>query len=218
MATAGRSRVAARLRHLPLARRLHRHRPSDCVSCHLQDYQAAADPDHQASGFSTDCAGCHTAIPWAPAFFDHSASVPAHRGPRRRSAAPATPTGTIRHAQRCYACHQTDYEGTADPDHQAAGFPTDCTQCHDTADATGSRGSSTRSWPLTGGHSGPDCDACHAGGRLLRDAHRLLCCHQDDYQGTTEPDHEAAGFPTDCTQCHDAQRLGGGRLGPRGGR
>jgi nitrate/TMAO reductase-like tetraheme cytochrome c subunit len=27
-------------------------------------------------------------------------------------------------------------------------------------------------------------------------------CHQEDYDGTTEPDHFAAGFSLDCTTCH----------------
>ena len=32
----------------------------------------------------------------------------------------------------CVACHQDDYDGTNDPAHMAAGFPTDCMACHTT--------------------------------------------------------------------------------------
>jgi len=29
-----------------------------------------------------------------------------------------------------------------------------------------------------------------------------IACHQEDYDGTTNPDHAAAMFPTDCLDCH----------------
>jgi hypothetical protein len=31
-------------------------------------------------------------------------------------------------------------------------------------------------------------------------------CHLDDYQGTTNPDHQASGFPTTCESCHRTTR------------
>ncbi len=45
--------------------------PSDCVSCHLEDYNSTLDPSHLASNFSTDCAECHTINAWTPSTFDH---------------------------------------------------------------------------------------------------------------------------------------------------
>ena len=29
-----------------------------------------------------------------------------------------------------------------------------------------------------------------------------MSCHLKDYQGTTDPNHVAAGFPQDCQLCH----------------
>jgi len=43
-----------------------------CVSCHIEDYQAAQNPEHQISGFPLDCALCHSLNPnWSPASFDN---------------------------------------------------------------------------------------------------------------------------------------------------
>lgn len=48
--------------------------PSDCFSCHQDDYLATTSPDHVAQNFGTDCAACHTLDPnWTPANFDHDA-------------------------------------------------------------------------------------------------------------------------------------------------
>jgi hypothetical protein len=33
----------------------------------------------------------------------------------------------------CYDCHASAYQGTTDPAHAAAGFPTTCETCHGTA-------------------------------------------------------------------------------------
>jgi Cytochrome c3 len=67
--------------------------PTDCASCHLDDYNAADDPDHRAAGFPTDCIQCHgTSIGgWSGADFDHP-----------------FPITSGRHAGvACSECHQT---------------------------------------------------------------------------------------------------------------
>ncbi|MFH1278268.1 MAG: hypothetical protein ABIK65_07810, partial [Candidatus Eisenbacteria bacterium] len=102
----------------------------------------------------------------------------------------------------CYACHEADYQSTIEPNHVAAGFPTDCAQCHD-----------INGWPgatfdhsffaLSGGHSGLTCNSCHAGGIFQGTSSDCYACHEADYQSTIEPDHAGAGFPTDCAACHD---------------
>ena len=37
---------------------------SQCVACHLKDYQNTREPNHVLLGFSTDCAECHTPRAW----------------------------------------------------------------------------------------------------------------------------------------------------------
>ena len=53
-------------------------RPSECVSCHLSDYQNTSDPDHELDGFPTDCTACHgtSAETWEDASFDHNSIWP----------------------------------------------------------------------------------------------------------------------------------------------
>ncbi len=47
--------------------------PSDCVSCHLSDFQGTTNPDHEVNGFSTDCKQCHfSTSTWQGAVFNHS--------------------------------------------------------------------------------------------------------------------------------------------------
>lgn|GEM_PF-2373227 len=46
--------------------------PTDCASCHLDDYNATTNPNHANSGFPTDCAQCHNATVWTDATFNHS--------------------------------------------------------------------------------------------------------------------------------------------------
>ncbi len=41
--------------------------PTECVACHLSDYNATTDPSHQASGFSQDCQECHKPTLWSAA-------------------------------------------------------------------------------------------------------------------------------------------------------
>jgi hypothetical protein len=36
--------------------------PTDCVACHLQDYDATRDPNHVLGGFSQNCRDCHNTV------------------------------------------------------------------------------------------------------------------------------------------------------------
>jgi hypothetical protein len=107
--------------------------PTDCYSCHKNDYLGAKKPDHVASGFSTNCKDCHNLNPgWKPSTFDHSAfpltlghSTPACVDCHKGGNFSTTPTD-------CYSCHQTDYNNTVNPNHKSIGFSTACNQCHTT--------------------------------------------------------------------------------------
>jgi hypothetical protein len=45
--------------------------PTNCVDCHLADYQGTSAPNHAVSGFPTSCDTCHTTSAWSRADFDH---------------------------------------------------------------------------------------------------------------------------------------------------
>jgi hypothetical protein len=37
----------------------------ECVACHMQDYLKSTNPNHQATGISTDCISCHSTNNWS---------------------------------------------------------------------------------------------------------------------------------------------------------
>jgi len=60
-------------------------RPTDCVSCHLEDYNATRDPVHSTSGFSQNCKDCHNTVAFRPAKFENhdAAFFPINSGAHR---------------------------------------------------------------------------------------------------------------------------------------
>ena len=185
--------------------------PIDCSSCHLDEYQSATDPNHAASGFPTDCTQCHTTTSWGDATFVHPTTFPLTQGHRGLECNVCHQGGLGPLPTNCDSCHLDDYQTTTDPNHVAAGFPLDCTECHTTATWEGARFEHPASFPLSGGHSSVDCSACHVGvvGPLPTDCQS---CHLDDFQQATNPNHATSGFPTDCTQCHSTTSWAGATI------
>ncbi|HWO58072.1 MAG TPA: hypothetical protein VNN55_10945 [bacterium] len=176
---------------------------SACVACHESDYRGVNDPDHIAAGFPDDCVLCHTTAGWEPANVDHSLTdfplTGAHSSVTCENCHTSGYTGT---PSNCFACHGSDYQAAADPDHAAGGFPTDCARCHTTTawEPAWFDHASTQ-FPLTGAHASVTCENCHAsgyGGTPLA----CFACHDDDYNAVTDPNHVSAGFGTICSECH----------------
>ncbi len=181
--------------------------PTDCASCHLDDYQAADDPNHVAAGFPTTCDSCHSPSDssWDQARFDHG-SYPLVGAHAAQPCDACHSSGVYQGLpSECVDCHLDDYEGTEEPDHAAAGFPTTCDDCHNASDASWEQGHFDHgTYPLVGAHAAQPCDACHSSGVYQGLPSECVDCHLDDYEGTEEPDHAAAGFPTTCDDCHNA--------------
>nr|MCU0305865.1 cytochrome c3 family protein [Thermoanaerobaculales bacterium] len=138
--------------------------PTDCVACHLADYQGADDPNHVEAGFPTDCDLCHSPADgeWEGGDIDHGLFplVGAH----------ATLDCTECHSggvfqglpSDCVDCHSDRYQQAADPDHPAAGFGTDCETCHMASDPSWDDGRYPHSiYPLVAAHVEQPCNACH---------------------------------------------------------
>lgn len=178
---------------------------SACVSCHLGDYNSAGDPDHKASGFPTDCEVCHgtNANSWEGAEFDHSVFI--LRG-RHRSARCSDCHAGGQYAgipSECINCHQEDYSRTDDPNHQALNFPTDCEICHGNGATSWENGDlSHEGFVLKGVHTTLDCTGCHVNNQFAGLPSSCISCHQEDYNRTDDPNHQALDFPTDCEICH----------------
>jgi hypothetical protein len=177
---------------------------TDCYACHRAQYEATKDPDHKTAGFPTDCAQCHSTRAWDQAIFDHNKTSFPLTGAHRAQACPAChPGGKFQGTSTdCYSCHKSNYDGTTNPNHKSAGFPTDCKRCHTTTNWDSNFDHNTTDFPLTGAHKNQPCPACHADGVYNGKSTACYSCHKPAYDGTTNPNHRAAGFSTDCSQCH----------------
>ena len=189
-----------------------------CVACHQADYQRTANPNHAAAGFPTGCDTCHKPghTSWSQTTFNHSATFRLV-GVHALQTCSSCHKGSVYKgtSQDCVGCHMADYQKTANPNHQAAGFPTACNTCHRPTDATfkGATFNHAQAYSLVGLHATQACSACHKNGIYKGTPRDCAGCHLADYQRTANPNHQAAGFPTTCDSCHrptDASFKGGG--------
>jgi len=105
----------------------------------------------------------------------------------------------------CYSCHAADYLATTNPNHVSSKFSTTCNTCHGTdnwLNATFDHNST--GFPLTGAHTVPprECADCHTNNNYNLTSTTCISCHLKDFQGTTNPNHAAGNFPSNCAQCH----------------
>lgn len=175
---------------------------TDCASCHTGDYQATTEPSHAAASFATGCEQCHSTRTWQQANWQHPGAFAMTFGHAGRRCTECH-TGQVYSGTQtdCASCHLDNYQATHSPNHAAVGFGTDCQQCHDTRDWHGAVGH-PNSFPLTNAHNRA-CIECHTTpGVYTGLSTTCVSCHLSDYQGTTQPNHVALAYSTDCTNCH----------------
>ncbi|MDD2797758.1 MAG: hypothetical protein PHV20_04115 [Bacteroidales bacterium] len=178
---------------------------TECVSCHLKDYQATTNPSHVQGKFPQNCTECHTDKSWKNATFDHNVNTGfplknAHFGVDCISCHASGYKGT---STACVSCHQKDYNATTAPAHAAAKFSTDCQTCHTDISwkpSTFNHNVST-TFPIKGAHVGVDCISCHGQG-FVGTSKECVSCHQTNFNATTNPSHTLAKFSTECLTCH----------------
>ena len=180
-----------------------------CSTCHMTDFNSTTDPDHTAAGFSTDCATCHNTGPGWNASFDHNiTNFPLHGTHATTDCIQCHANGYAGTPTACSACHINDYNSTTQPDHVIAGFPMDCAACHDETNwGNASFDHNNTAFPLHGTHTTTACMECHANGYAGTPT-TCSACHMSDYDSTTDPNHAASGFSTDCAACHDETNWG----------
>ncbi len=183
-----------------------------CASCHLNDYNNTQNPNHRTAGLPQTCDSCHTTMGWNQATMDHSLTKFPLTGAHVSVACAQCHvngqyTGT---STACASCHINDYNGTTNPNHKAAGYPTDCSLCHTTASFAGATASHTL-FPLTGAHTTLQCSQCHSDGVYAGKSTACASCHIALYNAQTNPNHKAAGFSTDCSLCHTTISFTGGK-------
>jgi NMD protein affecting ribosome stability and mRNA decay len=183
---------------------------ASCVSCHLNDYQTAANPNHVQAGFPQTCQQCHSTANWN-ASFDHSTTgFPLTGAHTNLQCAQCHINGNYSITDTsCVSCHLKDFQGTTDPNHVSAGFPQTCQTCHSTTNWNASFDHSTTGFALTGAHAPLQCAQCHTNGNYSFTSGACAQCHLKDYQGTTDPNHAQAGFPQTCDSCHSTTSWAG---------
>jgi hypothetical protein len=182
--------------------------PTDCITCHEQDFDMALNPDHKTLNFGTDCAECHGLdLDWTPANF-------------RRHDDEYFPIYSGEHAGEwsdCIECHPnpsnyaeftcTTCHGKSDTDGEHGGVggyvyeSNACLACHPTGSEDDNFDHNRTNFPLTGAHISVDCNDCHTNGYAGTPTD-CASCHTTDFQQTTSPDHQQAGFSMDCASCH----------------
>ena len=148
----------------------------ECVTCHLTDYRATSDPDHEAQGLSTSCQDCHGFLAWSGGLFSHAGIQ-----------------------SGCVACHLADYQATSDPDHEAMGFPTDCQTCH--APTEWSQAHFEHDFPITGGPHAVDCARCHV---VPSNPTVFSCvvCHAHEQSEMQDEHDDVSGFVWESNACY----------------
>ena len=181
--------------------------PTDCLSCHQTNYNATTNPNHVTNGYPKTCEDCHSTSAWRPAAaIDHSKTrFPLTGAHQRTDCARCHTNGRFAGTPTdCVSCHQTNYNGTTNPNHVTGGYPKTCQDCHSTSawrPAAAIDHSKTR-FPLTGAHQSIDCARCHTNGRFAGTPTDCVSCHQTNYNATTNPNHVSGGYPRTCQDCH----------------
>ncbi len=179
--------------------------PSQCVDCHLDNYNNAKDPDHIKSGFPTDCTICHgiEAISWDGAGFLHSTFI-LKGNHKTTSCSNCHKNGVYAGTSSlCAECHINEYNNTKNPNHKLVGYSTDCERCHGSEAITWEGAVLDHSkFPLNGKHKVTACTDCHKNGVYTGTPSLCVNCHQADYDKTQNPNHKQAGYSTDCERCH----------------
>ncbi|MDD4969235.1 MAG: hypothetical protein PHT07_07360 [Paludibacter sp.] len=177
---------------------------SDCVDCHLKDYNATTNPNHVTSNFPKNCTQCHDQRVWTSATFDHNTTgFPLTGAHISVNCTSCHKNGFGPIPTTCVSCHLANFNATTNPNHVTAKFSTDCQTCHNTiawSPSTFNHNTAT-AFPLTGAHIGVTCVSCHTNGYGPIPT-TCVSCHLANFNSTTNPNHVTANFPKTCETCH----------------
>ncbi len=194
--------------------------PTDCYSCHQENYGGATNPIHTSPSFSFICTVCHTTAAWSPSTFDHNQQT-SYQLTGAHVSTPCVfchPEGQYAGTPTtCYFCHESDYQRTTNPDHEAAGFPTDCELCHTTITWMGATFDHDNLYfPIySGSHQGAwnSCTDCHIGGNY--NDFSCIDCHEHNQPDMNEDHQGVPGYVYESRACFFCHPNGDAGLGKR---
>ncbi|MEA4937137.1 hypothetical protein SDC9_86477 [bioreactor metagenome] len=110
---------------------------SECVSCHLTDYNTATNPSHVTANFSKECNTCHSINSWKPATFNHDSQFfPIYSGKHRGEWESCTDchTNTNNYSSfTCTNCHEHNKTSMDNKHRGRSGYvynSVNCYSCH----------------------------------------------------------------------------------------
>jgi hypothetical protein len=157
---------------------------TDCYQCHQADFQQATNPNHVTGNFSHNCTQCHSTTGWSPATFNHSTtSFPLTGAHTTATCQSCHVNGNYQlHYTDCYQCHQSDFQGVANPNHITQLFSHTCMPCHSTSVWTPNTMNHDASWfrIYSGKHRNKwtQCSQCHTTPGNLGAWSCTTGCHQ----------------------------------------
>ena len=173
---------------------------TECVSCHT-------DMHNQTVG--ADCGRCHTPNSW---IVNNITEI------HQRSRFPLVGAHVT---ADCFACHKNAsasllnfgplgiecidcHQAPSPPKTDHSKFSTNCSDCHSISAFSWSGASIIHNFfPLTAGHAVNGCIQCHpVGSNYSSTSPECVSCHQSNYNGTANPNHNSIGFSTSCKDCH----------------
>jgi hypothetical protein len=160
-------------------------------------------------GFPTTCDVCHSTTNWTSATFNHNTTTFPLTGAHTTVACANCHVNnnytTLPTA--CVGCHQSDYNGTTNPNHASAGFPTTCATCHTTTAWTGATFNHTY-FPVNHGNANGVCATCHTN---ASDYSVFQCtgCHGNNNAANFRHPN-VGGYVYNSVNCYQCHRNGNG--------
>lgn len=170
-----------------------------CVGCH---------EDVHFGKLGKNCADCHEPNDWRPSaeIARHSRTrfplVGSHAAVACFRCHAGSDVGNFdRTSTECVDCHRDQLAFAVEPNHRLQGWVDNCDRCHISTTWDGA-GFNHSSFALTGQHAVTACAQCHTNGMFSGTPSACVACHQDDFNGVTDPNHVTQNFPTTCQNCH----------------
>ncbi|HLF35378.1 MAG TPA: hypothetical protein VI583_14130 [Cyclobacteriaceae bacterium] len=183
--------------------------PNSCDGCHISNYNQTSNPDHTSTGIAVTCNDCHSTEPgWTPAVFPIHDNIYSFIGAHSSIAndCAACHNGNYNNTSNsCDRCYISNYNQSSNPNHSNTGISVTCNDCHTTDPGWTPASFPTHGnyYPLTGSHAtiADNCTACH-NGDYTNTVNTCEACHISNYSQTSNPNHNAIGISTSCSDCH----------------
>lgn len=192
------------------------HAQAQCLLCHNDRGPVANFAERGCAGCHVDvhlgrlgnaCQTCHAEDTWRPveAIAQHNRTrlplIGSHAAVDCTLCHEGAGSGVFLPLDvNCVSCHLADYNATSLPNHASSGFGTACQDCHVAVNWSGTASMShPDSLPLSGGHGGLSCTACHLPTTFTGLSPDCVTCHLADSTSASPPH---ASFGTNCTDCH----------------